>query len=712
MMTVFINGVECSVPKGSSVIQACELAGVLVPRFCYHERLSIAGNCRMCLVEIEKGPKLQPACALPAADQMRVWTETPAVKKGREGILEHLLIHHPLDCPICDQGGECDLQDQVMVYGGDRGRYKEFKRAVEDKNSGPLISMIMTRCIHCTRCVRFGSEIAGTGEFGTSGRGTQMEIGTYVRNKLFASELSGNVIDLCPVGALTSKPYSFTARSWELESTETVDATDGIGSNVKLDARFGVPMRILPRLNENINEEWISDKARFAYEGIYKTRLGSPLVRSYLKDGHLVSLEWKAALQKGVALLQQSSKAAILGGSVTQETAYILYNWISNISLETPNSDRRYWKDTFFPVDFRSTYRCNTPIAKWEETDLIILVGVQPRFEGALLNARIRKRLRNGSPCKVINFGSPISTTYPVQNEGSSAIAFKNFVEGRSPLCKEVRSATKPIILVGPSLFLRKDSSAWFAMLHELIHVLPSLVTPTWNGINYLQPSANSCGLMDIGVNHLSSTPSDVDVVAQVQTRTPANETNAVSMYIGSHAAQEDADLLLPVLLVSEYGGTLMNTEGRTQKARKAATSVTNSYSESAVVRTLAAFAESNNSSIQSGSQWEGKDSVHKGLVSSVPTMMDTISDSSFDNTMKDCWYPKYERVKVQATPLRTWVDNYYLTDTVTDCSPSLVKASLARQMFNSSDAIRLKGAHAQEGRNADRKTSGFSFMK
>ena len=643
-MQVFVNGQSHTVPKGVTVLQACELAGVLVPRFCYHDRLSIAGNCRMCLVEIEKDRKLQPSCAFPANDGMRIWTETPAVKKGREGVLEHLLIHHPLDCPICDQGGECDLQDQAMVYGGDRGRYKEYKRAVEDKDSGPLISMIMTRCIHCTRCVRFGSEIAGTGELGTTGRGTNLEIGFYVREKLFASELSGNVIDLCPVGALTSKPYAFMARPWELETTETIDLTDGIGSNVRMDSRFGVPMRITPKLNEEINEEWISDKARFSYEGITNKR-------TFMLPEETASLVHST--HKSFAL---ESKAAILSGTVSQETVGVVTSYFENVALEGPNSTERNWNNTLFPIDFRSTFKCNTPIEQWEsqEVDYIIMVGVNPRYEGTLLNARIRKRLKKGS-CNVVSFGAPISTTYPVTSAGTSAHAFMQFVEGRSTFCTGFRKAKRPIILVGPSLFLRTDGNAWFSMLQTLVSVVPNLVTASWNGLNYLQPQANSFGAMDQGVNQVGNVEG-VQFKTMVQTVNGNSDVPAI--YVASHVEPDVSDhtFVVPCALSAETGGTYVNTEGRSQYARKAVTNQRRVFHDKTII---SSFIELNGSKV-----------VKKNYPLGMNVGM------GVDVQFKKNWYPTYNKTVVHNTPLRTWVENYYTTDAVSKNSPSLVKVS------------------------------------
>ena len=323
-----IDGLDVEVAEGSSVLQACEVLGLEIPRFCFHERLLIAGNCRMCLVEIEKSPKPQASCAIPVMPGMKVFTNTPLVKKAREGVLEFPLLNHPLDCPICDQGGECDLQDQAMIYGSDRSRFMEKKRGVEDKNLGPLIKTIMTRCIHCTRCVRFATEVAGVEVLGTTARGIDTEIGTYVE-KMFKSELSGNVIDLCPVGALTSKPYAFTSRPWELRVTESIDTLDSVGSNIRIDARGTEIMRIVPRLNEDINEEWISDKTRFAYDGLKRQRLTQPLIR---KDGKLTPVDWLEAftfIAKKLKTVDNQNIAGVLGGSVDVETAFALKEFFS-----------------------------------------------------------------------------------------------------------------------------------------------------------------------------------------------------------------------------------------------------------------------------------------------------------------------------------------------------------------------------------------------
>ena len=420
-ITVTVDGIDVLVEQGSSVLQACEVVGIEIPRFCFHERLLIAGNCRMCLVEIEKSPKPQASCAIPVMPGMKIFTDTPLVKKAREGVLEFLLLNHPLDCPICDQGGECDLQDQAMVFGSDRSRFFERKRGVEDKNLGPLVKTIMTRCIHCTRCVRFATEVAGVEVLGTTSRGIDTEIGTYVE-KMFDSELSGNIIDLCPVGALTSKPYAFTSRPWELRLTESVDVMDSVGSNIRVDTRGTEIMRIIPRLNEEINEEWISDKTRFSYDGLKRQRLTKPMVRD--EKGNLVAVEWLEAfdyIKKNVneASMESNEVAGIVGGLVDVETIFTLKKFISQYDSSTVVSEFGGGKD--LQQDFLTNHTFNSSIQGIEESDLILLVGTNPRKEAAIINARIRKRSLQGN-FKVAYVGPTLDKStqfglnYPVEH--------------------------------------------------------------------------------------------------------------------------------------------------------------------------------------------------------------------------------------------------------------------------------------------------------
>jgi NADH-quinone oxidoreductase subunit G len=409
-----INGVEIEVPANTTVLQACQQAGVEVPHFCYHERLAIAGNCRMCLVEQEKAPKPIASCAMPVADNMVIFTDSDKAKKARKGVMEFLLINHPLDCPICDQGGECDLQDQAMAYGFDRGRYEENKRAVKDKDFGPLVETSMNRCIHCTRCIRFLADVAGVADLGGIGRGENMEIDTFV-GKSLESELSANIIDLCPVGALTSKPYAFAARPWELRKTESVDVLDAVGSNIRVDARGPAVLRILPRLNEEVNEEWISDKARFAVDGLTKRRLDRPYIR---RSGKFAEASWPEALALIAARLKGTAGnriAAIAGDLADSEAMFALKELMA--ALASTNIDCRQDGAALDPSN-RAGYLFNTTIAGIEKADACVLIGTNPRYEAAIINARLRKRWMQGG-FRVGAFGPALDLTFPVTTLGT-----------------------------------------------------------------------------------------------------------------------------------------------------------------------------------------------------------------------------------------------------------------------------------------------------
>src|SRR5262245_12599020 len=484
MPKLTIDGKEIEVPAGMTVLQACELAGAEIPRFCYHERLSVAGNCRMCLVEMEKSPKPIASCAMPAGDGMVIKTDTPLVKKARHGVMEFLLINHPLDCPICDQGGECDLQDQAMAYGFDRSRFHENKRAVLDKNFGPLVKTIMTRCIHCTRCVRFATEVAGVEELGATGRGEHMEIGTYVE-KALSSELSGNIIDLCPVGALTSKPYAFIARPWELKKTESIDVLDAVGSNIRIDARGNEVMRILPRLNEDINEEWISDKTRFACDGLKKRRLDVPMVK---RDGKLREASWQdafAAIRARLDGLAGDKIAAIVGDLVDCETMVVLKDLMA--SLGSPHLDCRQ-DGARLDTKARCSYLFNTTIAGIEQADLCLLIGTNPRFEAPLVNARIRKRWRRGG-FTVGRIGPPNDLTYPVIELGDGPESLGELVDGSHAFCERLKAAERAMLIVGQAALIRPDGNAILAAARALADGF-GMIGDAWNGFNVLHTAA------------------------------------------------------------------------------------------------------------------------------------------------------------------------------------------------------------------------------
>ncbi|MDE2228828.1 MAG: NADH-quinone oxidoreductase subunit G, partial [Alphaproteobacteria bacterium] len=455
MPKLTINGKAIEVPAGTTVLQACQQAGFEVAHFCFHPRLNIAGNCRMCLVEQEKAPKPIASCAMPAADGMVIHTDSEKAKKARHGVMEFLLINHPLDCPICDQGGECDLQDQAMAYGFDRGRYVENKRAVKDKNFGPLVATSMNRCIHCTRCIRFATEIAGVEDLGATGRGEDMEIGTYIERTL-TSELSANIVDLCPVGALTAKPYAFVARPWELIKTESVDVLDAVGSNIRVDARGGQVLRVLPRLNEAINEEWISDKTRFALDGLTRRRLDVPYVR---KNGKLVEASWHEAFAAIAARLQgvAGGRIAALAGDLADCEAMLALKELM-IALGSPHLDCRQDGAALDP-SCRAGYLFNTTIAGIEEADACLLIGTHPRWEAPLVNARLRKRWLQGG-FKVAAIGAPRDLTYPVEWLGAGPDTLADLVAGKHKFIDTLKAAKKPMLVLGQGALRRRDGAA------------------------------------------------------------------------------------------------------------------------------------------------------------------------------------------------------------------------------------------------------------
>ena len=458
MLKLKVNDIEVEVEEGLTVLQACEKAGVEIPRFCYHEKLSIAGNCRMCLVEMEKSPKPIASCAMPAADGMVIKTNTPKIEKSRKGVMEFLLANHPLDCPVCDQGGECDLQDQSMFYGIDKSRFKENKRAVPDKNMGPLIKTQMTRCIHCTRCVRFATEIAGVPELGAIGRGEDMQITTYLEQSV-QSELSGNVIDLCPVGALTSKPYVFEARPWELKKTETIDVMDAVGSNIRVDTYDWEVKRVLPIINEEINEEWISDKTRYACDGLLNQRLDTPYIK-YNKKFEKAS--WDEVYNIIKSKIDNTSKDQICGfvGDLTNmETSFIFKEFFER-TLEIKKYDSRT-RNSFIDLSSRENYLFNSKINGIEEADLILLIGTNPRYEATMLNARIRKAYLNNN-VKIVSLNNVGDLTYPYQSLDGKSATIKDIIENKNDLSNHIQNSKKPIIIFGESFLNLKSAKYLF----------------------------------------------------------------------------------------------------------------------------------------------------------------------------------------------------------------------------------------------------------
>jgi NADH-quinone oxidoreductase subunit G len=579
MPKLTIDGREIEVPPGSTLLQACEAAGREIPVFCFHPRLNIAGNCRMCLVEVERSPKPVASCAMPAGDGMVVKTDTPMVHKARKGVLEILLINHPLDCPICDQGGECDLQDLTLFYGPDHSRFAENKRSVKDKHLGPLISTHMTRCIHCTRCIRFASEIAGVEELGATGRGEEMEIGTWVEHAIM-SELSGNMIDICPVGALNSKPYAYRARAWELKKTESIDVLDAVGCNITVDTRGSEVMRILPRLNEDINEEWISDKTRFAYDGLKKRRLDVPMVK---QDGKLRPADWReafAAIKARLDGLPGEQIAAIVGDLVDCEAMVVLKDLMS--ALGSPNLDCRQ-DGAKLDAKARSSYLFNTTIAGIEEADLCLLIGTNPRFEAPLVNARIRKRwLRGGFT--VARVGPPDDLTYPVAELGAGPQSLGELADGSHDFCDRLKAAKRPMLIVGQGALARADGNAILAAARALAESFGT-IDDGWNGFNVLHTAAARVGGLDLGLVP-GKGGSDVEGILKGVSKGEigvvfllgADEidterlADAFVIYQGHHGDRGAtcADVILPGAAYTEKDATYVNTEGRPQRAERA----------------------------------------------------------------------------------------------------------------------------------------------
>jgi len=580
MPTVKIDGKEMEVPAGITVLQACELAGIEIPRFCYHERLSIAGNCRMCLVEIKPGPpKPQASCAMPVADKQEIITNSAVVQKARNGVMEFLLINHPLDCPICDQGGECDLQDQAMAYGFDRSRYHENKRAVPDKELGPLVKTSMNRCIHCTRCIRFATEVAGVEELGATGRGESMEVTTYVEHAL-TTELAGNVVDLCPVGALTAKPYAFEARSWEMRKTESVDVLDALGANIRVDTRGGQVMRVLPRLNDDVNEEWISDKTRHAVDGLRYQRLDRPYVR---QGGKLLEATWDqafAAIEAKLKGLDGNKIAAIAGDQCDAEAMVALKDLMA--ALGTPNIDCRQ-DGAKLEAGIRGGYIFNAGVRGIDHADAILLVGTNPRWESPVLNARIRKRYLSGR-CAIASIGPAVDLTYPVERLGAGPATLRDLVDGKVSFLEKFKAAKNPMIIVGMGALAREDGSAVLALARDLVGQV-NAVRHDWNGFAVLHTAAARVGGLDLGLVPgeggrdvagilAGSEKRDIEVVYllaadEIDTKKLGK---AFVIYQGHHgdAGAHRADVILPGAAYTEKPGTYVNTEGRVQFGMRA----------------------------------------------------------------------------------------------------------------------------------------------
>tara|TARA_B100000686_G_C16775428_1_gene968092 strand:- start:765 stop:2801 length:2037 start_codon:yes stop_codon:yes gene_type:complete len=577
MPKIIINNKEIEFEEGMTVLQACELAGAEIPRFCYHERLSIAGNCRMCLVEMVKSPKPIASCAMPAADGMEIKTNTPYVDKARKGVMEFLLANHPLDCPVCDQGGECDLQDQSLFYGLGNSRYSENKRQVKEKYMGPLIKTQMTRCIHCTRCVRFASEVAGIPELGAIGRGEDMEITTYLERSM-ESELSANVIDLCPVGALTSKPYAFEARPWELKKTETIDVMDAVGSNVRVDTYGWEVKRVLPRVNEDINEEWISDKTRYACDGLLKQRIDSPYIR---ENGRLIKTDWKTAkktLINKIKLFHSDEIAGVVGDLADMEMIYAFKYFFDLIGSK--NIECRHERIYINPEE-RTNYIFNSSINGIEDSDFILLVGSNPRLEATILNARIRKAYINNKT-EIYSIGNPGDLTYPYKIIGFNTSTIKSIVSGSHEVSNKIKKSKKPLIIIGESALYGEAGRYIFETLKRFL-AINNFIREDWNALNVLTQQASRVGAIDLGFYSISEEENfsffnklDNDAFKFIyllgEDKINFEKKDKFIVYQGSHGDKgaEIADIVLPGAAYTEKNGLFVNLEGKIQNAYKA----------------------------------------------------------------------------------------------------------------------------------------------
>ena len=565
LINIKINNKEIQVDKNLTVMQACEIAGEEIPRFCYHDKLSIAGNCRMCLVEIEKAPKLVSSCTMPLMDGMSIITNSDKVNAGRKGVMEFLLINHPLDCPICDQGGECDLQDQAMYYGFDKSRYQENKRAVDNKNMGPLVNTIMTRCIHCTRCVRFATEVAGVPELGMLGRGENAEITTYLEQSI-TSELSGNVIDLCPVGALTSKPYQFKARPWELKRTDSIDIFDAVGSNIRIDSRAQEILRVTPRANDLINEEWITDKVRFNYDGYYQQRIDQPYIR---KKGILEPVTWSDAIKTLKQKLKQSKPLSLIGDQVDIETGYAIKKFMENFGDN--NVECRTDNQAIIQNNVESI-RFNTPLTEIENSDLIIIGGTNPRIEAPIINHKIFKAYNNFA--EIFNIGENLDINYPTHQLGEDLSNLNS-----EHLQKALKKSKNPLMIIGSGFLSNIQDVKTLKALFEFSYK-NKIITDEKNNLNFLTPHASRIGNLLIGNTRnadcqpLSSiNKKEFDIVLSFGSEVIANSDfeTLFKIYFGHHGDEGalKADIVLPTPLYTEKYGTFVNIEARPQEAKK-----------------------------------------------------------------------------------------------------------------------------------------------
>ncbi|CAG8954846.1 hypothetical protein HYFRA_00008532 [Hymenoscyphus fraxineus] len=682
-----IDGKQVSIEAGSALIQACEKAGVTIPRYCYHEKLMIAGNCRMCLVEVERAPKPVASCAWPVQPGMVVKTNSPLTHKAREGVMEFLLANHPLDCPICDQGGECDLQDQSMRYGADRGRFHEIggKRATEDKNIGPLIKTSMNRCIHCTRCIRFANDVAGAPELGSTGRGNDMQIGTYLEKNL-DSEMSGNVIDLCPVGALTSKPYAFRARPWELKHSESIDVLDGLGSNIRVDSRGLEVMRILPRLNDDVNEEWINDKSRFACDGLKTQRLTTPLIR---KGDQFLPATWEQALTEIAAAYKDFAPKgnefkAIAGELIETESMVALKDLANklgseNLALDQPSGSQ----PIAHGIDVRSNYLFNSTIWGVEQADAILIVGSNTRHEAAGLNARIRKQwMRSDLEIGVV--GETWESTFEFEHLGADTAALKKALAG--PFGKKLAAAKKPMIIVGSGVTDHADAKAIYEMVGTFVDKhAANFLTEEWNGYNVLQRAASRAGAYEVGFTTPSAAvaetkPKFVWLLGADEFAAGDIPKDAFVVYQGHHGDRgaQIADVVLPGAAYTEKAGTYINTEGRVQMTRAAVSLPGAARTDWKIIRAISEF-------LGAPLPYDDVAELRDRMVEISPALAnyDVVEPVALKQLSKVQLVDQNKGNKPSGEPLKKVIENFYFTDVISRSSPTMARCSAAKEQNN-----------------------------
>ena len=675
MPKITINGKEIEFEKGMTVLQACELADVEIPRFCYHEKLSIAGNCRMCLVEMEKSPKPIASCAMPATEGMNIKTNTASVEKARKGVMEFLLANHPLDCPVCDQGGECDLQDQSMYYGVDKSRFVENKRQVKEKYMGPLIKTQMTRCIHCTRCVRFATEVAGVPEIGAIGRGENMEITTYLE-KAMESELSANVIDLCPVGALTSKPYAFEARPWELKKTESIDVMDAVGSNIRVDTYNWEVKRILPRLNNDINEEWISDKTRYSCDGLLKQRLDVPYIKINKK---LQKSTWDEAISLLVDKINSTNPDEVgghIGDMVNLENALSFKKLFS--VLKSENLEFRE-KSFYINSSEKSNYIFNSSIKGIEESDFILLIGTNPRHEATMLNARIRKVFVQ-KQIPIFSIGDPGDLTYEYTKVSNKTDEIKKILNKEGDLAKKLFSSKKPLIIIGESALELKSGKYLVEGLKNIL-IKNNFINKEWNAFNFLPQNASTVGLIDLKI--LSKEDEEKNSFFEKLNNNKfkllyllgsdnleIKKNNEFVVYQGSHGDRgaEIADIVLPSAAFTEQSGLYENLEGRVQECRKASYPIGEALEDWKIFNLILKKLEKNDKLLNF-------DSLRKETLSLIPNFTAINELPSFDDSKVTNTSPYFfsEIIKIREL-------DYFFTNSISRASKTMSECRQIKQ--------------------------------